>query len=197
MSVTNLVGLVTRGNVQSLCKALAKEQHAKIAYGPDSKLVRGVASALDLLRVVNADHFLAQSAITVQDKIFVPFRFIDRHFEPWQMVAIVAHECIHVQQWRDNPLLFWGRYFTSSSHRAVYEQQAMAAGIEVAYRLTGRFLDIKAYAQGLTVYRCTQRDIQMVIRFLRIIEATLKKGGQVSPLIEMIEKILFKRLTID
>jgi hypothetical protein len=188
----NVVGKVNSGAAtKRVCKALADEYGADIKYGPTSGTVKVLAAALDAIGVSDKDAFLAGCSITVGDTICLPFKVGAAGKYPYPaQVAIVAHECEHVRQGNDEWMTFWIRYFTSKAHRAAYEAAALAAELEVYYRLTGRMLDVKGLAKGLEWYKVGKTDIAVTAKHLAIVRDTLLRGGEVSDQMKVIAKVL-------
>lgn len=189
--LVDLVGKVKTGAAaKRVCLALAKHYGAYIKYGPESATVQALAAALDAIGVKDRELFLRTCAITVGDVIYLPFRPGPNDWYPEAQVAIVAHECQHVQQGGDAHLLFWLRYFTSKAHRAEYETSATAVEMEVYWRLAGRFLDVKEQASRLSWYGVGKADIAVCAKHLAIVQNTLQRGGEVSEQIKVIAKAI-------
>ena len=194
----NVVGKVNSGAAtKRVCKALADEYGAAIKYGPTSGTVKMLAAALDAIGVADKDAFLAGCSITVGDTFYLPFRVGAAGKYPYPaQVAIVAHECEHMRQGNDKLenwfdwIMFWRRYFTSKAHRAAYEASALAAELEVYWRLVGRMLDVKGLAEGLEWYKVGKSDIAVTAKHLAIVRDTLLRGGEVSDQMKVIAKVL-------
>lgn len=192
MKLINVVGAVCCPTVtKRVCKALADAYGATIKYGPTSGTVKVLAAALDAIGVRDQADFLATCSITVGDVIYLPFKVGATGKYPYPaQVAIVAHECGHVVQWDDDGAAFWFRYFSSKAHRAAYEASALAAELEVYWRLTGRMLDIQGLAKGLAWYKVGAKDIAVTAKHLAIVRNTLLRGGEVSDQMKVIAGVL-------
>jgi len=189
----NVVGAVSCSAVtKRVCKALADEYGATIKYGPTSGTVEMLAAALDAIGVQDKEKFLKNVSITIGDVIYLPFKVGAAGKYPYPaQVAIVAHECEHVGQGEDEGYVpFWYRYFSSKAHRAAHEASALAAELEVYYRLAGRMLDVQGLAKGLGWYKVSKADIAVTARHLAIVRDTLLKGGEVSKQMKVIAKVL-------
>lgn len=57
------------------------------------------------------------AAITIGPVVFVRKQYRGNH-------ALLAHEQVHVRQWRRNKLRFWPRYLLSRKWRLAYELEA-------------------------------------------------------------------------
>jgi hypothetical protein len=190
--LVNVIGKVNSGlATKRVCSALADDYGAMISYGPTSGTVKVLATALDAIGVQDKAKFLENVSITVGDVIYLPFKVGAAGKYPWPaQVAIVAHECEHVEQGHDGWMGFWPRYFTSKAHRAAYEATALAAELEVYYRLTGRMLDVVGLAKGLEWYKVGKADIAVTAKHLAIVKNTLERGGEVSDQMRVIVKAL-------
>jgi hypothetical protein len=190
---TNVIGKVNSGAAtKRVCLALADDYGAMISYGPTSGTVKVLAAALDAIGVQDKAKFLENVSIAVGDVIYLPFKpgVPSNKYPLPAQVAIVAHECEHVEQGHDGWIEFWLRYFTSKAHRAAYEAPALAAELEVYYRLTGRMLDVKGLAKGLEWYKVGAKDIAVTAKHLAIVKNTLERGGEVSDQMKVIVRAL-------
>jgi len=190
---TNVTGKVKTGAAaKRVCLAIAEDYGAMIKYGPTSGPVKALAAALDAIGVQDKTKFLENVSITVGDVIYLPFKpGVPSNKYPWPaQVAIVAHETEHVIQWDNDGAAFWLRYFTSKAHRAAYEAEALAAELEVYYRLAGFMLDVNGLAKTLAWYKVSKTDIAVVAKHLAIVKNTLKRGGEISDQMRVIVKTL-------
>jgi len=193
VKLVNIIGKVNSGAAtKRVCSALADNYGATIKYGPTSGTVKVLAAALDAIGVADKDAFIDGCSITVGDVIYLPFKpGVPSNKYPWPaQVAIVAHECEHVIQWDDDGAAFWFRYFSNKAHRAAYEAAALAAELEVYYRLVGRMLDVQGLAKGLAWYKVGKADIAVTAKHLVIVRNTLLRGGEMSDQMKVIAKVL-------
>jgi hypothetical protein len=195
MTTTEIVDLIgkvrTATQARRCCAALAAHYGATLRYGPDSTTVQVLAAALDALRIEDRGKFLANCAITVGDDVYLPLRVGNSRVWSYnEQVALVAHECQHVRQGGDAHLLFWLRYFTSQAHRATFETAALAAEMEVTWRLSGIMPDPRELADRLAWYRVGATDRRVAARHLAIVRDTLARGGEVCDQIRVIAEAL-------
>jgi len=176
---------VTQANVVKVCNALLKSRKAKLHYGPDCKDIRLIAKVLDGIGVVNHEDFLRSCCITIDHDIYTFFKLGDKAIPPNLQVAIIAHECKHVDQY---DLAFFVDYLTSTVHRAHYETEALVVEGEVMSRLTGQLFNPIEYAKKLHWYKCSAWDMKVATRSLKMIINALKQGAEISDMISIIVK---------
>lgn len=183
MSLVNIENKVTRKNIVKVGNALLRSRKAKLFYGPESKEIKVVAKALDLIGIVNHDEFLKSCCITIDHDIFTFFKLGDKAIPYNLQVAIICHELAHVDQ---AGIVFFLDYLTSTTHRARYETEALAVEGEVMSRLTGTLFNASNYAKKLAWYKCTAADIKVSTRQLNAVVTALKNGAEISNMIPII-----------
>lgn len=184
-TLVNLENKVTQANVVKVCKALLKSRKATLHYGPESKGIQLVAKALDLIGIADQEDFLKRCCITIDHDIYTFFKLGDKAIPVNLQVAVIAHECKHVDQ---ADIIFFLDYLTSTAHRARYETEALAVQGEVMSRLTGKIFNPAEYAKKLAWYNCSAADIKVSTKQLTAIVKTLKQGAEISDMIAVITK---------
>jgi hypothetical protein len=140
MTTASILDRLDPVKVELLIAHLAEHFRGKVLPKEDSTVMRGVAEAFDVGRLLGivpgvpgGDVFLRDYATTIG-----PFVFIPRAWTPRQRLLVVLHELCHVVQFWSAPWGFPVLYLSQPEARAAFEAQAYRAEPEAIYVLEGR-----------------------------------------------------------
>ena len=151
---------------------------AKLNEGDEIGLV---AMFLDRIDMVDVEKFMTRYTTTLADRIYVPFEIGDDSTHSLEaQIKICTHEHEHVLQYRDKPIEFIVRYLSDRAQRAIYEADAFRCNMEIERLLTGKAPRATGYANILKDYGCTDADIMVVEKMLRLSRQTIAAGGTIT-----------------
>lgn len=114
----------------------------------------------------DAEEFLHRFTTTLGPVIYPS---LDLASSPTRHLVLV-HECAHVVQFYDSPLIFPARYLAEKEYRAGKEANAIHSQLEVSHWLTGKLPGkLTDLPRGLTYgYALTEQDLLFAQRFLEV-----------------------------
>jgi hypothetical protein len=175
--------------VKGLWKYLSDDNDSEVIHKPDSKLMPGVAWALETMGIMDAEKFLEDFATTIFETIYIPFEIGQETFNRWSLISQMAtaiHEHEHVYQCQvHGPLVFAADYLAKRSSRAHYEAQAYRTNMEFRYWLTGGIDDPTYYAQKILNYGCGQDEVAYVRNYLEMSVPVIEQGAFISPITKL------------
>ncbi len=137
---------------------MAREYRFTVVPKASAWEARAAGSVLAALGIQDRDTFLRKYVTTVGRRIYVPFT-VGVAQEGWSLLAqlaVVAHECTHLEQEdRDGWWYSWN-YLTNTRKRAAYEVQGYRTTMEVEWTLTG---ETGWDPEGLRTYGCSAQDV--------------------------------------
>lgn len=145
----------------------------------DSDFMNNVGEFLELIGVSESEHFMKNYTTTIYETIYVPWDLDDTDHDPTMKLIILAHELVHVNQFRESPVAFPMRYLADKSWRSQYEAEAMAEELVFTHKLTGE-TNIDGRVQTLYGYGLEHRHVDYVYDHLSAIVEVLKAGGDLS-----------------
>jgi hypothetical protein len=171
---------LTGAQVRAIYTAVLPQWDAHVCARADSELMAFVGTFLGGLGVVDQESWLTRYATTVGTRIYLPFVPGDEAL--WSLpkqIQTLAHELVHVEQWRDPT--FAVTYATSGARRALWEVAGYAAGMEVAWALSGSVGDTGQIADALrTGYGCGAADVKAARVALERYAGIIRRGKSVA-----------------
>ena len=155
---------------------MAKKFNAVIIQKKDAAGMLFIDHALSLMGVKKKGYFLDHFALTLGNRIYI-------HWEPGvgtpqqlaYQIRVLAHECQHVLQYRDDPR-FALRYLLSKSRRAHFEAQAMHCDLELYHWLYGAAMSVALLTGTLKYYRVRSADRAVARQDLNIYNQAVSRG---------------------
>lgn len=137
-----------------------------------------IALFLDKIGTLDVEKFMTRYTTTLGDRIYIPFEIGDDSTHSLKaQIKICTHEHEHVLQFREKGLEFVIRYLADRAQRALYEAEAFRCNMEIDMLLTGNAPRATGYANALEDYGCTEDDIMVVEKALRLARQTIASGG--------------------
>lgn len=191
MTTASILDRLDPVKVELLIAHLAEHFRGKVLPKEDSTVMRGVAEAFDVGRLLGivpgvpgGDVFLRDYATTIG-----PFVFIPRAWTPRQRLLVVLHELCHVVQFWSAPWGFPVLYLSQPEARAAFEAQAYRAEPEAIYVLEGR---TNGYTPENTVagltqgYNLSDRDVMLAQDMSDVALTSIANGIiRLPPVLEM------------
>ena len=148
----------------------------------NSESMQMIASALDMMGIMDKDTFMKKYTTTVGSTIYIPFEIgvSDSRYSLMSQIRTCVHEHEHVIQWQQNGVRFMLNYLSSSAQRAAYEVEAMRCSMEMQWWYNRTIPDIDRMSNKLKGYNCKAEDIETTRRALSMISKTIMKDGIVS-----------------
>lgn len=158
--------------------------------------IYAVGLFLDKLGFMDVNKFMTSYATTLGDRIYVPFEIgkKDKIYSLKKQVVVCVHEHQHVLQFRKEPFAFAIRYLADRAQRALFEAEAYRCNMEIEFALEGKVPKVSGYADGLKSYGCTEEDIKVVEKALRLSKQTIEAGGTTTKASGVALKWLVKNL---
>ena len=130
--------------------------------------------------VPTSTEFLNNFATTIGAEIFVPARMLRDN--PKSLIALLAHECEHVVQFKTQGFAMPWWYLNSSEERAAYEANAYGSGEDVQYALGWQMpARIEDIAPSLvTSYHLKADDVSLATDMLRSHMASISAGAHIT-----------------
>jgi len=138
-----------------------------------------IAMFLEKVIGLDVDTFMNEYSTSLGRRIYIPFEIgesTDR-FPLDTQVVICTHEHQHVVQYRKDRIAFVIRYLADRAQRALYEAEAFRCNLEIENFLHGKVPRVEGYAAGLKNYGCTDDDVAVVEKALRLSKQTIEAGG--------------------
>ena len=183
----NRADLLTPEIVQGLWQHMSQEFGGTLVNKSNAEEMQSVATALQLMGVMDTATFLENYTTTIGRTIYTPFRIgevrDDGYFSLQSQVLTCGHEFGHILQFtRPNGGQFMIEYLTDPARRAAYETEAMITDLEVYHWLHSgnRELDPARKARGLGAYGCPPEDITVTDKALQMALVTVRMGGVVT-----------------
>lgn len=176
---TEDLDLIPDPRARAIVAAQAKACNARIRR-KDVNAMKIVAAAFDVAGVFTSgiptgDDFLNHFATTLGAEIFIPLKMLQG--DPKALVALVAHECEHVEQFRREGYAMPWLYATESEARAKYEADGYGTGLDVAYAFGyGLPASLDDIAPSLvSAYHLRAEDVDLAKDLLRSHAASVGK----------------------
>jgi hypothetical protein len=144
--------------------------------------VQAITDGVKAMGLPDPEGWLKDYAVTFGPLIWTPFE-PGVEIPGWSLDSqfmVLAHECLHVQQFRADPERFVGLYALDAEARALYEAKAYACQLELTWRLQGWMPDPVRVALCLRSYACNPAQIHMVEVALRQRIPTIQAGGLIN-----------------
>jgi len=163
---------------------MSKKYDFEIVQKKDSKGMRLVAWALDLMEIQDKDKFLNSYTTTIvvggHRVVYVSFDIgKGSQASLVRQVGVCVHESQHVVQ-ADRESIQPIKYLTSDTNRAYYEADCYRATMEMHWFFTGRLLSPKKLANELKGYSVGRADRRIAEKHLVIASKVVKRGGVIT-----------------
>ncbi len=178
----NISDSPTPDEVRSFWKYMQKHYGTKVVSKASSKQMKAIAWALNLLGITDKKAFMERFVTTIGRTIYVPFDIgcHHEHWDRWQHATVCVHEHQHVEQLKRDGWKFKWRYLTSKAKRAIYEAEAYRSNFEMYFWRYGELPNARKRAEMLRHYGCSNKDIDVVEKYLALSSETIKRGGIVN-----------------
>lgn len=121
---------------------------------------------------------------TIGSTIYVSDDFLDSC--AYVQMRIIAHELVHVLQFREAPIQYPSRYASNKHYRAIYEAEAESAAYQFRQLAGGGIPDTNIYVAHYVKYGLTEDDIDTMRSIIKSDMVTLKQTGMpASPVVDI------------
>lgn len=167
--------------VQIFAKRLLAEVDGRIIISKDQPSFELVSNFLDWMNIANKDQFLKKTSITYKNYIVTPYipGISNKYWSLRSQVTNLAHECVHVLQYRSNPN-FLAEYALILNNRTNYEIEAMKPEIELYYHLAGKPINISKLLNRLSYYNLKEKNLKYASRALYTYSRVTRGGKLVG-----------------
>jgi len=170
--------------VRAYYAALCADYGATVVPKASSALMGAVGAFLGAIGIVDRAAFASRFVTTLGRTVYVPFvpGEPSADWSLWSQIEVLAHECQHIRQHDDRGLRFERDYLMSTAKRAHLEAEAYAVNAALHHWRHGVIEGWwPTHTAGLLrFYGCTDADVLVAERHLRMIASSVRAGVVVS-----------------
>jgi len=172
---------LTEKNVKAFHKYMAAKFKAEIVNKDDKVSMEIIDWALGLMGVMDKGEFLKRYAITIGDRIYIPYEIGKGTMaQKVGQIILICHEMTHVIQGElDHAMKL--KYLMSKSRRAHMESEAMHCNLEMYYWYYQKNLPVSALVKALEAYSLRDEDIAVAQTHLKVYSMITSRGVVASP----------------